>query len=73
MVIAYLIVGMISGSLLAVMGLMADSSVWSVFLLYSLGGSLATVGVAGIMCFLTSKSAVPDVKSDQVVPEGSKA
>jgi hypothetical protein len=73
MVIAYLIVGMISGSILAVMGLIAGSSLWSIFLLYSVGGSLTTLAVAGLVCILPSKSREPDGEIGSAVPEESQA
>jgi len=73
MVIAYLIVGMISGSILAVMGLIIGSSLLSIFLLYSIGGSLTTLVVAGFMCILPSKSAVHDGEIGSAAPEESQA
>ncbi|WP_372971991.1 hypothetical protein [Marinobacter sp.] len=69
MVIGYLIVGMISGAILALMGLIAGSSLWSTFLLYSVGGSLTTLGVAGLVCILPRKSAKPDDEIGSVSPE----
>lgn len=78
MVIAYLIVGMISGTILAVMGLIAGSSLWSIFLLYSAGGSLTTLVVAGLVCMLPRsglprRSTVPDGEIGSVVPEEPQA
>ncbi|MGI3212629.1 hypothetical protein ACROSR_16130 [Roseovarius tibetensis] len=73
MVIAYLIVGVMSGAILAVMGLIAGSSLWSIFLLYSVGGALTTLSLAGLVCFLPRKSAEPDDKLGSVAPEKAEA
>jgi hypothetical protein len=69
MVIGYIIVGMISGAILAVMGLIAGSSLWSAFLLYTVGGWLTTLGLAGLVYILPRKSAVPDDKVGSVAPK----
>lgn len=75
MVIAYLIVGMITGAILAVIGLIAGSSLWSAFLLYMVGGSLTTLGLAGLVCIFPRKStALNDTtrtkdKTRSVMPE----
>lgn len=51
MIIAYLLTGMVVGTLLAAIGLIAGNPLWSIVLLYSFGGSLAILGLAGLTCF----------------------
>ncbi len=69
MVVAYILVGMIAGAILAVMGLIAGSSLWSAFLLYAVGGWLTTLGLAGLVYILPRKSTVPDHNVGSVAPE----
>jgi len=56
MVITYIITGMTAGMLLAVIGFTAGNPLWAVLLLYSLGGSLAILGVAVLFFVLPRNS-----------------
>ncbi len=52
MAVAYCVVGMGVGALLAVMGLVAGNSLWTILLLYMFGGSLAVLGLAVLIYVL---------------------
>lgn len=73
MVIGYLIIGMGSGALMAGIGLIAGSSLWSAFLLYSLGGSLTTLGMAALVYVLPRKSSASSASSNSIVSATPKS
>lgn len=73
MVVAYLIVGMVFGALLAGTALIAGSSLWSAFLLYSLGGFLATLGLAILVYALPRKSDASVGSIGSPAPESTNA
>ncbi|MCC5986160.1 MAG: hypothetical protein JJT95_00665 [Pararhodobacter sp.] len=69
MVLGYVMMSMISGALLAGMGLLAGNPLWTVFLLYWLGGSLGIVGLAALVFFLPRSRDASAEGVDATVPD----
>lgn len=73
MLISYLFVGMVSGTMLAAIGVAAGNPLWSIPLLYSFGGSLGILGLAGLICVLPRNPAAASDRNGSAQQNGAKA